>query len=310
MADNNESNGSNGAKNGRGRRERNGSGSHADRTLIIIGGHEDKRGDKVILKELVRQVGDGKLVITTVASHQPEGYFEEYERVFQGLGVKRVELLEIRNRGEAMREDAIRILEGAACLFFTGGDQLRITSQIGDTPVFRMLHQLYNSGTVMAGTSAGASVMCETMLVSGESDASHRLGDTLNMAPGLGLIPSVIIDQHFAERGRMGRLLSAVAQNPRMLGIGIDEDTAIVVRNETEFRVIGSGAVYVVDGSEISASNIAEGQENATLSLSDARLHVLGSGDRFDLAVRRPGEAEATSQAPVLAPQAELIGNG
>ncbi|MCW3054811.1 MAG: cyanophycinase [Chthonomonadales bacterium] len=275
-----------------------------ERTLVIIGGHEDKRGEKVILKELVRQVGNGKLVVTTVASQEPEGYFETYERIFCGLGVGQVALLEIQNRGQAMSDEAVRVLEGADCLFFTGGDQLRITSQIGDTPVFQLLRKLYEEGAVMAGTSAGASVMCETMLVSGAGDESHRLGDTLNMAPGLGLIPGVIIDQHFAERGRMGRLLSAVAQNPRMLGIGIDENTAIVVRNETQFRVIGSGSVYIVDGSQVSASNIAEGQDDATLSLYDVRLHVLTSGDSFDLKTRRPRGVEQEAPPTVAEPVA------
>jgi len=273
-----------------------------ERTLIIIGGHEDKRGDMIILKEVVRQVGDGKLVVTTVASHEPEGSFEEYERVFCGLGVGEVALLEIQNRGQAMSDEAVRVLEAADCLFFTGGDQLRITSQIGDTPVFQLLRKRYEEGAVMAGTSAGASVMCETMLVSGAGDESHRLGDTLKMAPGLGLIPGVIIDQHFAERGRMGRLLSAVAQNPRMLGIGIDENTAIVVRDEMEFRVIGSGSVYVVDGSQVSASNIAEGQDDSTLSLYDVRLHVLTSGDSFDLTKRRPRGGEQETPTPFTEP--------
>jgi len=255
-------------------------------TLIIIGGHEDKEGDCAILKEVARRVGNGKLVVTPVASHEPEGYFETYEEVFTGLGVASTVELNVRDRTDAMHEESLRILEGATGVFFTGGDQLRITSQIGDTPIDRRIREIYAQGGVICGTSAGASAMCETMLVRGQGGESTRLG-SLRMAPGLGLMPGVIIDQHFAERGRMGRLLGAVAQNPRVLGIGIDEDTAIVVEGE-RFAVLGAGAVYVVDGSGVTRSNIAEGHEDDVLSIYDVRLHVLSTGDAFDLRERRP----------------------
>jgi cyanophycinase len=131
--------------------------------------------------------------------------------------------------------------------------------------------------------------MSDTMLVKGASRESHRIGD-LHMAPGFGLIRDVIIDQHFAERGRIGRLLGAVAQNPRVLGIGIDEDTAIVVRG-ANFTVMGSGAVYVVDGAGVTHSNIAEAEPERALSLHDVRMHVLSAGDQFGLDKRRPGAA-------------------
>ena len=132
--------------------------------------------------------------------------------------------------------------------------------------------------------------MSDTMLVKGTSDETHRIGD-LHMAPGFGLVPGVIIDQHFAERGRIGRLLGAVAQNPRVLGIGIDEDTAIEVRG-TVFTVIGAGAVTIVDGAGVTRSNIAEARPELTLSMHDVRLHVLSAGDRFDLGERRPCQPE------------------
>jgi cyanophycinase len=149
-----------------------------------------------------------------------------------------------------------------------------------------MVRAIHKRGGVVAGTSAGASVMSETMLVKGTSQESHRIGD-LHMAPGLGLVRDVIIDQHFAERGRIGRLLGAVAQNPRVLGIGIDEDTAILLEG-TRFSVLGAGAVYIVDGAEVTHSNIAEASPERTLSMHDVRLHVLSSGDHFDLSRRRP----------------------
>jgi cyanophycinase len=148
------------------------------------------------------------------------------------------------------------------------------------------VREIFDRGGVIAGTSAGASVMSDTMLVKGTSGESYRIGD-LHMAPGLGLIRDVIIDQHFAERGRFGRLLGAVAHNPRVLGLGVDEDTAMVVEGE-RFDVIGSGAIYVVDGEDVSYSNIAEEKRDRPLTMLDVRLHVLSAGDSFDLKTRKP----------------------
>ena len=278
----------------------------ADGTLIIIGGHEDKDGRKTILREVARRVGkDGNLAVTTVASHEPEGYFEGYQKAFGDLGLDgRLVELPIASRLEASDEAKVRLLGDARGVFFTGGDQLKITSQIGDTPVYCGIEALYRRGGVIAGTSAGASALCETMLVRGSGDESYRIGD-LDMAPGLGLIKDVIIDQHFAERGRMGRLLGAVAQNPRVLGIGIDEDTAIVVERGTSFRVLGSGAVYVVDGSGVTHSNIAEERKDRPLSIYDVKLHVLSHGDAFDLRERRPGEVSRQEAVEVQVKEAE-----
>ncbi|HEX2172897.1 MAG TPA: cyanophycinase, partial [Dehalococcoidia bacterium] len=175
----------------------------------------------------------------------------------------------------------------ASTLFFTGGDQMRITSQMGDSPVFRCMQERYDQGVLIAGTSAGAAAMSETMLIAGPGDRSHKIS-ALGMAPGLGLIGGVVIDSHFAERGRFGRLLGAVAQNPKNLGLGIDEDTAVVVDPGHTFHVLGSGGVYVVDGTGISFSSLSEEQSEGILSIYDVRLHVLGENDCFDLASRRP----------------------
>lgn len=256
-------------------------------TLIIIGGHEEKDGERVILQEVARSTASGRLVIMTVASHDPEGYYATYAPVFAELGVSETCEVYVHERPEAASEERLACFDGASGVFFTGGDQLRITSQIGDTPMEARIVNLYHSGGVIVGTSAGASALCETMLVTGRGRESNRVGD-VQMAPGLGLIRGVIIDQHFAERGRMGRLLGAVAQNPRVLGIGIDEDTAIVVQGE-QFRVIGSGAVTVVDGSTITHSNVADAGTDEVLSLFDVRLHVLCAGNTFSLSSRRPG---------------------
>ncbi|HEX5885934.1 MAG TPA: cyanophycinase [Pyrinomonadaceae bacterium] len=261
----------------------------SDRALIIIGGKEDRSNDKLILREVARRVGSGKLVVSTVAmSSGTDELFDQYENAFRSLGVKHVYNLEISSRDEAKLESKLRILDDANGVFFTGGDQVRITSQIGDTPVYERIREIYDEGGVIAGTSAGASAMSETMLVHGGDEESHVTGGSVRMAPGLGLIGGVIIDQHFMERGRVGRLIGAVAQNPKNLGIGIDEQTAIVVEKGNGFYVLGSGAVYVFDGSEVSYSNIAEEDLKKTLSIYDLRMHMLSQGDRFDLRARAP----------------------
>lgn len=253
-------------------------------TIIVIGGHEDKEGDSVILTQLADLVKGCRLVISTVASEEPEGYFQAYKKTFGRLGVKDLVELYIADRSESLDEEKFSVLKDSAGVFFTGGDQLRISSQIGDTPFEAEVKEVYHRGGVVAGTSAGASAMGESMLVRGTSGESSKIGE-VHLSPGIGLIPNVIIDQHFAERGRIGRLLGAIALNPRLLGIGIDEDTAIVVK-EGVFTVVGNGAVYIADGASVTHSNIAEGESNTVLTILDVKLHVLSSGDRYHLAKR------------------------
>lgn len=258
-------------------------------TLIIIGGHE-KDGDKKILQAVADRVGSGKLVVCTVATAEPDESFAEYRKIFKDLGVKRVEQLDIRIREEGYTEEVVSVLDNATVVFFTGGDQLKITSQLGDSRVYQRIEEIFHSGGTIAGTSAGASVMSETMLISGNGEESHKLDSVLGMAPGLALIHDVVIDQHFAERGRLGRLLAAITQNPRTLGLGIDENTAVIVTDGDRFEVLGAGAAYVLDGGKISYSNLAEGKEemDRTLSVFDVKLHMLSEGNQFDLRDRRP----------------------
>ncbi|HEX8402908.1 MAG TPA: cyanophycinase [Allosphingosinicella sp.] len=268
-------------------------------TLMLIGGHEEREpsAERAILKEVAARVGGGKLVLATVASHHPEGYFEEYQRAFRDLDVGELVELYVADRSEANDRDKLRVLDDASGVFFSGGDQLRITSQIGDSAIEEKIRHLFDRGGVIAGTSAGASVMSETMLVKGTSQETHRIGD-LHMAPGLGLIRDVIIDQHFAERGRFGRLIGAVAHNPRVLGIGVDENTAAVVEDGL-LRVLGSGAICIVDGSRVSYSNLAEARSDVTLSMHDMTVHVLAEGDCFDLADRKPKHPRGEPQSRV-----------
>jgi cyanophycinase len=256
-------------------------------TVITIGGHEDKKGEKRILHEVAGRVGSGRLIVCTVASSVPEQMWETYEPLFRNLGVHHVGHLDIRVREDALEENRLRVLDDATVVFFTGGDQLKVTSQIGDTPVYDRIREIYEEGGTLAGTSAGASVMSESMLVSGEEDETHRIGSELRMAPGLGMLPGVLIDQHFAERGRIGRLLGAITQNPRIVGLGIDEDTAAVFSRQ-RFTVLGSGAIYVLDGRKVSYSNMANRDESHTLSAFNVTLHLLSEGDVFELKKRMP----------------------
>jgi len=261
----------------------------SDRTLIIIGGKEDRTNNKIILGEVAKRVGSGKLVVTTVAmAGKTDDLFDQYEKAFRSLGVQHLYRLEINERAEATLPAKLKILDDAVGVFFTGGDQIKITSQIGDTPIFERVQEIYDDGGVIAGTSAGAAIMSETMLVEGGDENSHVIGGALRMAPGLGLVSGMIIDQHFTERGRFGRLLGAVAQNPKNLGVGIDEQTAIVVERGNGFYVLGSGAVYVLDGTGVTYSNVAEEDQKKTLSVYNVRTHMLSQGDRFDLLNRQP----------------------
>jgi cyanophycinase len=268
-------------------------GSPARGTLVIIGGHEDKEDETLILRLVAAHARDGRLVVATVASSEPDELWKAYHPLFRKLGVRDVAHLNVGSREEAKRPEAVEILDDASVVFFTGGDQLKITSQLGDTPVYERIHEIYMKGGLVAGTSAGASVMCETMMVAGSGDASAKVGGHIEMAPGFGLFPGTIVDQHFAERGRIGRLIGAVAHNPRILGIGIDEDTAIVCRPDGTFEVLGRGAVYVADGAGMAYSNLTEESTDRTLSVFGICLHVLSMGDRFDLASRVPSNRPA-----------------
>jgi cyanophycinase len=279
----------------------------SNRTLIIIGGHEDKENEKVILTTVANRIGNGKLVICSTATSEPDSTFHEYERIFRHLGIHHVWHLNIEDREAGRDEKNIRILNDATGVFFTGGDQLKITSQMGDTPTYQRIKELYERGGVIAGTSAGASVMCETMMVGGNGKQSHRLEDTIKLAPGLGLIRGLVIDQHFAERGRVGRLLGVVAQNPANIGLGIDENTAVVVEGERRFYVLGVGAVYVIDCREVSHSNIAEEDTNKTLTVFDTRLHLLSQDYGYDLQERLPLQLSPQSAQKKISPEAEQM---
>lgn len=258
------------------------------RRLVIIGGAEDKEGECLILREVVRLAGsaNARLLVLTAATSQPQQVGAVYRQVFARLGAAEVGVLDISDRMQAEDPMLVRLLEDCSGVFFTGGDQLRITSLIGGTALFHALGAAYRRGVVIAGTSAGASVMSSTMIIDGSGDQEPAVG-AVSLAAGLNLVSDVVIDQHFAQRGRLGRLLAAVAQNPYVLGIGIDENTAVVV-DGPNFEVIGTGAVSVLDGQHIAFTNVSEVSPKAALALAEVRLHVLPQGYVFNLPTRRP----------------------
>ena len=256
--------------------------------LVIIGGAEDKRGDMTILREFVRLAGGehARIVVMTVATERPLEAGANYIDVFEKIGVEDVRTFDVSSREAADRPSARKAIEHATGVFFTGGEQIRITKLLGGTQVDAALHTGHENGLILAGTSAGASMMSSTMIVEGAAETNPRIG-IVNMAPGMEFIDGVVIDQHFAQRGRLGRLLSAVAQYPHHLGLGIDEDTAVVVRG-TELEVIGRGAVSVVDAGALLFSNLGDLRHNDALALCGVKLHILPSGYRFLLRDRKP----------------------
>ena len=237
---------------------------------------------------IAKRAALGKLVIVTVASDEPEEQWKNYRSTFEDLRVGHIEQLDARTREQMMSDVDAGILDEKTVVFFAGGDQMKITNKLGGTPICDRMRELYTKGAMIAGTSSGASVMAEVMMAAGESASSPRMGSSIRLVPGFGFISGVIIDQHFAERGRMGRLLGAVALNPRLLGIGIDEDTALVFDGHESAAVLGSGAVYIVDGRKVTHTNMSGDDQDQVMSLFGVTLHVLGSGDRFDLTTREP----------------------
>lgn len=256
--------------------------------LVIIGGAEDKEEDCTILREFVRRAGGTKarIVVMTVATGLPEEVGRTYTEVFERLGVESVEILDTAHREDASDPRALETIEQATGVFFTGGDQSRIISNLKDTELDAAIHKRYAEGIVVGGTSAGAAMMPDVMIIEGESQTNPRL-EVVEMGPGMGFLPGVVIDQHFLQRGRLGRLLSAIIQQSVVLGLGIDENTAIVVKNN-QFKVIGEGAVTVIDLAEITHTNYEQILKDEDLAICGAKLHILPHGYRFDFASRTP----------------------
>lgn len=251
--------------------------------VIVIGGAEDKVSERVILTRFIKLAGgpDARVAVISTASSLGPLAGEMYRRVFGELGVTEVHPIHATTRTEANDPAAVRIVRDSTGLFLTGGNQLRLSSTIGGTAIAQAIVRRHREGAVIAGTSAGASAMSTHMVAFGASGATPKQR-MVQMAAGLGILPGVIIDQHFEQRNRLGRLLAIIASNPSLLGIGVDEDTAAVVGPDRMLEVIGRRSVTILDGAE-SETDAWEVKAHRPIMISNVVLHSLPSGYRFDL---------------------------
>jgi cyanophycinase len=256
--------------------------------IIPIGGAEEKVTGPAILARFVELCGGPRatLVVVPTASQLAETG-PRYVEIFRGMGVQDVHSLPFETRADCEREDWLEILEQADGVFLTGGNQLRLSTTLGGTAVTRALRRLNARGVHIAGTSAGAAFLCEHMIARGDEGSAPR-ADMVNLAPGLGLTNQVIIDQHFRQRDRLGRLLSALAYNPFALGVGLDEDTAAFIDPLGMLEVVGTGALTVVDPSELEYSSMSTSlaRKSAPVCMVGVRLHILVEGVRYDTRTR------------------------
>jgi len=253
---------------------------------MIIGGAEDKLDSKTILSRFVRLAGgpNGHVVIISTASSLGDEATDLYREVFLGLGVERVSGLRPLTRQEANDPRGAAELDDATGIYLTGGNQLRLSSIVGGTALGAAIIRAHERGAVVAGTSAGASAVSSHMMAFGASGPTpkHRMAQ---VGAGLGLLRNVVVDQHFEQRTRLGRLLAVVAQSPSLIGLGLDEDTAAIIAPDETFEVIGRGAVTVVDGSHV-VTDAFQTNGHKPMMVSGAVLHSLPSGYGFDLRAR------------------------
>jgi cyanophycinase len=258
--------------------------------LLVIGGAEDKYNERRILKKFLELAGGEKaeVLIVPVASDFPEFAADIYVQAFRRLGVANPRVLRATSRQDVVSADTDALLEGVTGVFISGGDQMRLVSILGGTKFAQKLRYLVTeTNLVLAGTSAGAAGMSTSMIVRGES-TPHPQKNSVRLSPGLGFLKNIIIDQHFTERGRISRLITAVSYNPYNLGIGIDENTAIILDKDGILEVFGGGTVTIVDGSQITYNEIAEVDENQSFSVCGVQLNILGEGLIYDYFGRSP----------------------
>jgi cyanophycinase len=251
--------------------------------VLIIGGAEDKVRERVILNRFIRLAGgrDARIAVISTASSLGPLAGEMYRRVFTELGADHVEPIHTTTRAQCADPIAVRAVREASGVFLTGGNQLRLSSTIGGTPLAQAVARRHREGAVVAGTSAGASAMSSHMVAFGASGATPKQR-MVQMAAGLGILPGVIVDQHFEQRNRIGRLLAIISQNPSLIGIGVDEDTAGVVGPDHVLEVIGRRSVTIIDGAQ-SETDAWEVKAHRPIMISNVVLHSLPAGYRFDL---------------------------
>jgi len=259
--------------------------------IVPIGGAENKENDRHILERFVRVSGgdSANIVVIPTASRMHETG-ARYEQLFADMGAAQVATMDFDTRRDCQEPGRLRRLEEATGIFFTGGNQLRLTTLLGGTPVAKLIRMRNARGVAVGGTSAGASILSEHMIAFGDEGSSVVSG-SVRLAPGLGLTNRFIIDQHFRERDRLGRLITALAYNPFAIGIGLDEDTAAFIGPDETLEVEGSGGVTVVDGSEVSYTSISEVAEGQPVCVLGLRVHILTAGATFNLHTRQAAAA-------------------
>ena len=261
--------------------------------VLPIGGAEEREPGGEILERFVALAGgdEARIAVVPTASGEPQESGERYVTLFGKMGAASADWLRVEQRPDANADAALELLAGATGIFITGGDQARLVELLAGTRVMECIRERNADGVVVAGTSAGASIVAGHALVGGSgvapsNDAAARKG-MVELSAGFGLLQDVVIDQHFSQRGRLGRLLAAFAANPGLLGIGLDEDTAVLIDREGILETMGSGMVTIVDGRE-AVSDYFERQPGEVLTVGRSSLHVLGPGRRFDLNTRQP----------------------
>lgn len=272
--------------------------------LIAIGGAEDKGTDleagvihrnnliffeNGIIRRIVNAVGgfDKRIEVITTASSIPKEVGQNYLDAFGKLGCDNIGHINIRDRSDVTNHEFIERIKKADGVMFSGGNQLRLTSIFGGTEIFSILHERYqNENFVVAGTSAGAMAMSNTMIYEGSSTKAHLKGE-VKLTTGLAFMKNVIFDSHFDKRGRFGRLAQAVGANPSCIGIGLGEDTGMLITNGNEMEAIGSGMVVIVDGHNIRHSNIADISEGSPISIENLIVHFMSKGDKYDVQQRK-----------------------
>ena len=252
-------------------------------TLIPIGG---KLSDDAILQRFIALAGGAaaRIAVIPTASSEPDmGAW--YSRAFARLGVARARAIQFDERCDCDDADWLDELGTATGIFITGGDQLRLSSIMGGTPAHALIRERFAAGVHVAGTSAGAAIMSRHMIARGDEGPSPRMGMVM-LAAGFGLADGLVIDQHFRERDRMGRLLTAIALVPECLGLGVDENTAAIIHPDDTLEVMGAGAVTIVDASRMGIVTIADVHHGEPITMTDVRVHLLAPGVTFDLARR------------------------
>ncbi len=258
--------------------------------LLVIGGAEDKYNERRILKKFLELAGGAKaeVLIVPVASDYPEFAADVYTQAFRNLGVANPRVLRATSRQDVVNADVEKLCDGVTGIIMTGGDQMRLVSLLGGTKLAEKIRKLVReTNVVLAGTSAGAAAMSTSMIVRGEP-TSHPHKNAVRLSPGLGFLKNIIIDQHFSERGRISRLITAVSFNPYNLGIGIDENTAIILDGKGKLEVYGQGSTTIVDGSQITFNEIAEVGDNEAFSVCGVQFHVLREGLVYNYIDRNP----------------------